>query len=145
MCISSVVPVCKVTGTRQCKLAWKLTTDKNMASISTGGQKWKCPEEVLDNATLTIAKQPRVANSTACRCLSAIILSDNENNTQRDTSRNTTAVPSTNHSTVLSWNEATHQGSSNNDSKDKAEVDDEEIQTERAQDTKHNGSPTTTP
>ncbi|KAF8833524.1 hypothetical protein BDN67DRAFT_1017460 [Paxillus ammoniavirescens] len=79
---SGAAPAHKVTGTRQRKLAWKLTTDENTVSTSTGSQKRKHPEQVPDNATPTTAKQPKVANSTA-RCRSnAVTLSDDEDDTQ---------------------------------------------------------------
>ncbi|KIK79774.1 hypothetical protein PAXRUDRAFT_160360 [Paxillus rubicundulus Ve08.2h10] len=111
---SGAAPACKVTGTCQHKLTWKLTTDKNTASTSTGSQKWKCPEKALDNPTLTTAKQPKAANSTARHCLNTVTFSDDEDHTQRDT-------------IVSSWNKATHHGSDNNNGEDKnseeAEVD----------------------
>ncbi|KIJ11310.1 hypothetical protein PAXINDRAFT_157347 [Paxillus involutus ATCC 200175] len=127
---SDAVPAHKVTGTHQHKLAWKLTTDENAASTSTGGQKQKRPEDALHNDTPTTAKQPKAANSTAHHCSNAVTLSDNEDDTQQDTS-------------VSSRNEATHDGSGNNNGEDdddgdseEAEVGYEEIQTERALDTK---------
>ncbi|KAF8840095.1 hypothetical protein BDN67DRAFT_1053468 [Paxillus ammoniavirescens] len=88
MAASGAAPARKVAGTRQRKLAWKLTTDKNTASTSTGGQKRKRPEQALDNATPTTAKQPKAANSTARCCSNAVTLSDDEDDTQaqRDTS-----------------------------------------------------------
>ncbi|KAF8833344.1 hypothetical protein BDN67DRAFT_1017666 [Paxillus ammoniavirescens] len=124
---SSAVPARKVAGTRQHKLAWKLTTDENAASTSTGGQKRKHPEQAP-----TTAKQPKAANSTARHHSNAITLSDDEDDTQaqRDTS-------------VLSWNKATaHHGSGNNNGEDEdsdgeeAEGDYEDIQAERVLDTK---------
>ncbi|KIK92030.1 hypothetical protein PAXRUDRAFT_148196, partial [Paxillus rubicundulus Ve08.2h10] len=54
---SGAAPAHKITGTCQCKLTCKLTTDENAASTSTSGQKWKNPEQALDNATPTTARQ----------------------------------------------------------------------------------------
>ncbi|KAF8833425.1 hypothetical protein BDN67DRAFT_1017574 [Paxillus ammoniavirescens] len=121
---SGAAPARKVAGTCQHKLAWKLTTDENAASTSTGGQKRKRPEQAP-----TTAKQPKAANSTARRRSNTITLSDDEDDTQAH------------------WNKATaHHGSGNNNGEDEdsdgkeAEGDYEDIQAERALDTKMCGA-----
>ncbi|KAF8834329.1 hypothetical protein BDN67DRAFT_985402 [Paxillus ammoniavirescens] len=70
---SGAVPACKVAGTHQCKLAWMLMKNENTASTSTGSQKWKHPEEALDNATLTNSHRQPTAQHTAVQMLSSFL------------------------------------------------------------------------
>ncbi|KAF8834241.1 hypothetical protein BDN67DRAFT_985467 [Paxillus ammoniavirescens] len=122
---SNAVPACKVTGIHQRKLTWKLTKDENTTSTSTGSQKWKHPEEVLDNATPTNSHRQPTAQHAAIQMLSSFLTTRTTlSKTQAvnpqlifATRKLITAVLSTNHSIVLSQNEATHQGLGNDDGK----------------------------